>query len=83
MHVNIGLYPGGHLPNFCTRMCQHSLRNCTLSLAIFWKKTPFLLQFFGKKHAVSLGNLAKMYPLLNKIAGNWRIVPKILRIVVE
>ncbi len=49
----------------------------------FWKKTPFLLQFFGKNHAVFLANFAKMYPFLNKIVENWRIAPKILRIVVE
>ncbi len=73
---------GGHLPNFFTRLCQRSLRNSTLSVAIFWKKTPFLLQFFGKKHAVFLANFAEMYPFLNKIAENWRVAPKILRIVV-
>ncbi len=26
---------GGPLPNFCTRVCQHGLWNCTLSVAIF------------------------------------------------
>ncbi len=43
----------GHYPIFCTRVCQRGLQKCTLSLAIFWKKTPFLLQFFGKNHALS------------------------------
>ncbi len=55
---------GGHLPNFYTRVCQRGLRNCTLSLAIFWKKTPFLMQLFGEKQAVFLANFAKMYPFL-------------------
>ena len=31
---------GGHLPNFCTRMCQRDLQNHTLSLAKF-VKYPF------------------------------------------
>ncbi len=65
--LKISLDPrGGHLPNFCTRVCQRGLRNSTLSVAIFWKKTPFLLQFFGKKHAVFLANFAEMYPFLKK-----------------
>ncbi len=51
---------GGHLPIFCTRVFQCHFRNCTLSLAIFWKKTPFLLQLFGKNHAVFVANFAKM-----------------------
>ncbi len=75
------LIPGGHLSNFCTRVCQRGLRNSTLSVAIFWKKTPFLLQFSGKKHAVCLANFAEMYPFLNKIAEHWHVAPKIVRIV--
>ncbi len=60
--------PGeGALPNLCTRVCQRGLWNCTLSLAFFWKKTPFLLQFFGekhdeKKHILSLAFLVKKVP---------------------
>ncbi len=34
------------------------------------KKTPFLLQFFGEKHAVFLANFAEMYPFMNEIAEN-------------
>ena len=40
---------GGHLPNFCMRVCQRGVQNHTLSLATFLKKTPFLLQFFWWK----------------------------------
>ncbi len=32
---------GGHLPNFCTRVCQRGLRNGTLSVAIFLEKTGY------------------------------------------
>ncbi len=38
----------GHFPDFCMRVCQRGLRNHTLSLPIFLKKTPFLLQYFGE-----------------------------------
>ena len=37
---------GGHLPNFCMQVCQRSLRNCTLSLAIFLKKDTLSLAIF-------------------------------------
>ncbi len=53
----------------------------TVSLAIFWKKTPFLLQFFGKKHAVFLAKFAKMYPFFNiillKLACNAQNLPSL------
>ena len=47
------------------------------------EKDTLSLAIFGKNHAVFLANLAKMYTLLNKIAENWRIAPKVLRIVIE
>ncbi len=53
----------------------------SLSLAIFFslKKTPFLLQCFGEKHAVFLTTFAKMYPFMNKIAEKWRAALKIFK----
>ncbi len=59
--------PGGHLPNFCTRVCQRGLRNSTLSVANFWKKIPFLLQFFGKNMLFSLQILPKSTLFFKKI----------------
>ncbi len=46
---------GGHLPNFCTRVCQRGFRNCTLSLAFFLEKDE-------KKHTLSLAFLVKKVP---------------------
>ncbi len=69
---------GGHLPNFCTRVCQRGLQNHTLSLAIFLKKRhPFSCNFLVKNNAIFPANSAKMYPFINKISEKCRVAPKI------
>ena len=53
-------------------------------LQFFGKRHPFYCNFLVKKHAVFLANFAEMYPFFfNKIAENWHLAPKILRIVVK
>ena len=58
--------PGGHLPYFLyvgvpKRSTKLGL-SVTFLLQFFWKKTPFLLHFFGEKPAVFIANSAQMYP---------------------
>ncbi len=54
---------GGHLPNFCTRVCKRGLRH------------PFSCNFFVKNMLFSLQNSAKTYPFMNKITEKFsRIV---------
>ncbi len=63
---------GGHLPNFCMRVCQHSLRNFTLSVAIFllrfwWKTYPRCWHTRGTLYIGSLppGTLYHFYSLIS------------------